>query len=93
MNSLTNYLDGNSAAGELSSVFAIDVSAAEGQCGHCGATRRFAEVHIYMCGPGVVARCPACEHVLLRLVSTRQRLFLDLRGMTFFTFGTSQPPG
>jgi hypothetical protein len=93
MNSLASYLDGNSAAGELSIVFATDVTTAEVNCGHCGVTRRFAEVHIYMCGPGVVARCPACAHVLLRLVSTRQRLFLDLRGMTFFTFGTSQPPG
>jgi hypothetical protein len=88
-----SYLDGNSAAGELSRVFAIDVTAAEGQCGHCGATKRFAEVHVYMSGPGVVARCPACDHVLLRLASARERVFLDMRGMTFFTFDTSQLPG
>jgi hypothetical protein len=93
MNSLNSYLDGNSAAGELSRVFAIDVTAADGQCGHCGATRRFAEVHIYMDCPGVVARCPTCEHVLLRLVSARQRVFLDMRGMVSFAFDTSQRPG
>jgi Family of unknown function (DUF6510) len=77
------YLDGNAAAGELSKIFAIDITSAEGQCAHCGAKKRFAEAHLYMQGPGVVARCAACEHVLLRLVSARQLVFLDLRGMTY----------
>ena len=89
MISLTsNYLDGNAAAGELSKVFALDLTAAEGQCAHCGATKRFAEAHLYMHGPGVVARCVACQHVLLRLVSVRQRVFLDLRGMTYLCLDT-----
>jgi len=77
------YLDGNAAAGELSKIFAIDITSAEGQCAHCGAKKRFAEAHLYMQGPGVIARCAACEHVLLRLVSARQLVFLDLRGMTY----------
>ena len=79
-----DYLDGNAAAGELSKVFAMDVTASEGQCAHCGATKRFAEAHLYMLCPGVVARCAVCEHVLLRLVNVRQRAFLDARGMTYF---------
>ena len=54
-------------------------------CAHCGATKRFAEAHLYMQGPGVVARCCVCEHVLLRLVNARQRLFLDVRGMTYLS--------
>jgi hypothetical protein len=78
-----NYLDGNAAAGELSKIFALDITSAEGQCAHCGAKKRFAEAHLYMQGPGVVARCAACEHVLLRVVSARQLVFLDLRGMTY----------
>lgn len=86
MNSDTDYLDGNTAAGELSRIFAIDVTAAEGQCGFCGATRRFAEAHVYMQGPGLVARCAACEHVLLRLVSAPHHVSLDMRGMTYFRF-------
>jgi hypothetical protein len=91
MNSYTyDYLDGNAAAGELSEIFAMDVTAAEGQCANCGARRRFAEAHVYMEGPGVVARCPVCEHVLLRLVNTRQRVFLDVRGMTYLCLDTSQ---
>ncbi len=85
-----DYLDGNAAAGELSKVFAMDVTAAEGQCAHCGATKRFAEAHLYMQCPGIVARCAACEHVLLRFVNVRQRVFLDLRGMTYLRLDTVQ---
>jgi hypothetical protein len=85
-----DYLDGNAAAGELSKIFAMDVTAAEGQCAHCGATKRFAEAHLYMQCPGVVARCAVCEHVLLRLVSVRQRVFLDVRGMSYLSLDTAQ---
>lgn len=78
-----DYLDGNAAAGKLSEVFALDVTAAEGQCAHCGAIKRFAEAHLYAQAPGLVARCAICEHVLLRLVDAQQRVFLDVRGMTY----------
>ena len=82
------YLDGNAAAGELSGIFAMDLTTAEGQCAHCGAIKRFAEAHLYMQAPGVVARCAVCEHVLLRLVNARQRMFLDARGMTYLRLNT-----
>lgn len=84
------YLDGNAAAGELSNVFAMDLTAAEGQCAHCGATKRFAEAHLYVQCPGLVARCAVCEQVLLRLVNARQRVFLDIRGMSCLILDTSQ---
>ena len=85
-----DYLDGNAAAGELSKIFGVDVTAAGGQCAHCGATKRFAEAHLYMQSPGLVARCAVCEQVLLRLVNARQRVFLDIRGMTCLILDTSQ---
>ena len=85
-----DYLDGNAVAGELSEIFAIDVTTAEGQCAHCGAIKHFAEAHVYMGGPGVVTRCAVCEHVLLRVVSVRQRIFLDVRGMTYLCLDKSQ---
>jgi NAD-dependent SIR2 family protein deacetylase len=85
-----DYLDGNAAAGELSKIFVMDVTAAEGQCAHCGATKHFAEAHVYMQGPGIVARCPVCEQILLRLVNVRQRVLLDVRGMTYLSLDTSQ---
>jgi hypothetical protein len=90
MSSQMHYLDGNAAAGELSKIFAVDVTAAQGQCKHCGAARRFAEAHLYMEGPGVVARCCVCEHVLLRLVSARQGVFLDLCGLSYFQFNATK---
>ena len=91
MNSHTyDYLDGNAAAGELSKIVALDVTSAEGQCAKCGTTKCFAEAHLYMQGPGLVARCSACEHVLLRLVNVRERMFLDARGMTYLSLDISQ---
>jgi len=95
MSSQTRYLDGNAAAGELSRIFAMDVTGAEGQCAHCGAKKRFAEAHVYMHGPGLVARCSACEQVLLRAVSVRQHMLLDIRGMTYLILdiSESQNPG
>ena len=89
MSSHMNYLDGNAAAGELSTIFAIDVTAAEGKCAHCGATKRFAEAHLYMQGPGLVARCAVCEHVVLRLVNVRQRVFLDVRGLAYLSLNAA----
>ena len=80
-----NYLDGNAAAGELSNLFAVDVTAAEGQCSHCGAARPFAQAIVYLDCPGLVARCADCGNVLLRLVKTRQRVLLDLRGMAYLS--------
>jgi Family of unknown function (DUF6510) len=94
MNSHTydyEYLDGNAAAGELSNIFNMDVTAAVGQCAHCGAIMRFAEARVYMQAPGVVARCAVCQHALLRFVKAPERVFLDLRGMTCLMLDTSQP--
>ncbi len=86
-----DYLDGNAAAGELSSVFTMDVTSAGGQCANCGATKRFAEAHLYdIRGPGMVARCSVCEHILLRCANIRHRVFLDVRGMTYLRLDMSQ---
>lgn len=84
-----NYLDGNAAAGELSRIFTMDVTAAEGRCAHCGATKRFAEAHLYVQAPGLVARCPVCQHVILRLVNVGQRVFLDVQGLAYICLDTA----
>lgn len=85
-----SYLDGNAAAGELSRIFAMDITTAKGQCANCGAKRHFAEAHLYMRCPGLVARCVVCDHVLLRLVDAGQRMVLDMRGMTYLAVEMSQ---
>jgi hypothetical protein len=89
MSTSMNYLDGNAAAGELSRIFAMDITSAEGQCANCGSKRRFAEAHLYMQCPGLVARCALCGHVVLRCVNTQQHIFLDLRGMTYLALNTT----
>lgn len=84
MNSdIYNYLDGNAAAGELSRIFRMDVTGAEGCCSNCGTIKRFAEAHLYAGGPGLVARCASCQHVLLRLVNIGDRVLLDVQGLTY----------
>jgi hypothetical protein len=90
MNSSMNYVDGNAAAGELNRIFAFDITAAEGQCTLCGARGHFAEAHLYVNCPGIVARCASCGHVLLRLVNAGGRLLLDMRGMTHLALDMSQ---
>jgi Family of unknown function (DUF6510) len=90
MSAPMNYLDGNAAAGELSRIFAMDITSAEGQCANCGGRERFAEAHLYVQCPGLVARCALCGHVLLRLVNTQRHVYLDLHGMTYLTLDTTQ---
>lgn len=90
MSASMNYLDGNAAAGELSRIFAMDVTSAEGQCANCGSTTRFAEAHLYAQCPGLIARCALCGYVLLRFANAREQVFLDLRGMAYLTFNTTQ---
>jgi ribosomal protein S27E len=75
--------DGNGLAGPLHAVFAFDVSAAVVRCGTCGRTGALAEVGVFDHAPGVVARCPACDQVLLRLVRGPGRAWLDLRGLAY----------
>ena len=85
MNANMSYLDGNAAGGELSRIFNVDLTAAEGQCVNCGTKGRFADAHLYVDCPGLVARCATCDQVLLRLVNTGERIFLDVRGMAYLT--------
>lgn len=82
------YLDGNAAAGTLRELFAVDITAAIGQCAGCGRTGVFAETHVYMDAPGLVARCSGCDDVLLRVVTTPTDTYLDLRGLTYLRFST-----
>ena len=86
MTATMTYLDGNAAAGELSRIFAIDFTSTEGQCANCGTRKHFAEAHLYIQCPGLVARCAICGHVLLRLANIKHGVVLDLRGMTHLIF-------
>ncbi|WP_433239543.1 DUF6510 family protein [Streptosporangium sp. CA-135522] len=81
-----DHLDGNAAGGGLREVFAVDLTAATGQCSNCSQALVLAESLLYTRAPGLVARCPGCEAVLFRLVRGPGRAWLDLRGMTCLQF-------
>ncbi|MEV5966482.1 DUF6510 family protein [Kribbella sp. NPDC051952] len=83
------YLDGNAAAGALSELFAVDITAAITRCAGCGHVGVFAESRVYVDAPGMVARCVGCEGVLLRVVTTGEDTYLDLRGLTYLRVSSS----
>ena len=75
------YEDGNARAGPLREIVAVDLTVAIHRCAGCGLTGRVAEVRVYRHAPGLVARCPGCDAVVLRLVRSPDAAFLDLTGM------------
>ena len=74
-------LDGNALAGMLAAVFGEEMTTVTGTCGSCGASGEVARFAVYMRGPGAVARCPACTSVLMVLVTRREIVCVDLRGL------------
>jgi Family of unknown function (DUF6510) len=73
-------LDGNAAAGELREVFAAEMTTAVGTCRSCGAVDAVGAVHLYVAA-GLVLRCPHCDAVLMRIVDTGTRVWLDMSGV------------
>jgi hypothetical protein len=74
-------LDGNAMAGALGELFAVDVSTALVECASCGHAAVVAQVVVYADAPGMVGRCPECAGVLLRLVRSDRRAWLDMSGI------------
>jgi hypothetical protein len=75
-------LDGNAIGGLLLELFGVEMTVAESVCGSCGAREQMARLDVYVHAPGVVVRCCHCEAVLLRIVRTPGRAWLDLSGMS-----------
>ena len=76
------YEDGNALAGPLREIFAVDITSAECHCAHCGQTGPVATLRLYRHAPGLVARCPGCDAVVLRLTRGPTTAWLDLTGTT-----------
>jgi len=72
--------DGNLLAGPLAEVFTAEVTTAVARCGGCGAESVVATLTVYGPDPGLVARCPGCTDVMLRIVRTPDAVWLDLAG-------------
>jgi hypothetical protein len=82
-----DYRDGNALAGPLADVFVVELSASIATCAGCRRTDRVATLNLYGGGgPGLVARCPGCDTVLLRYVETPHGRWLDLRGTAALRF-------
>jgi hypothetical protein len=75
-------VDANAIAGLLMTVFGRDVTMLEERCVHCGTVSVIGTLRVYLRGPGVVVRCPACADVVLRIVETRTGVRVDLSGAT-----------
>jgi hypothetical protein len=76
-----DWVDGNELAGALVRVFTADVTSAVGVCAQCGRTGALAETRVFTRAPGMVARCRGCEQVVVRVVESADRLWLDLTGL------------
>ena len=74
-------LDGNAIGGMLREIFALEVTNAQSTCANCGAVNEVGRVHVYVHAPGTVARCPACEAVLMRVVRGEGRTWVDMTGV------------
>ena len=83
-------LDGNAIGGVLMEIFGTEMTVAVGVCGSCGATGPVAEFHVYLRAPGIVVRCPGCESVLVKIVQSERRTWLDLSGLR--TLALETPP-
>jgi Family of unknown function (DUF6510) len=79
-------VDGNATGGDLSAVFAFDVTTAVTTCAACRDTRVVAALRAYLTSPGIVLRCATCNAVQLRLVRHPDRAWLDLSGVAVLAF-------
>lgn len=73
-------LDGNAIGGLLIEIFGTDLTDSMGICASCGTKGQVAMLDVYVHAPGIVARCRSCEAVMLKIVRSEDRTWLDLTG-------------
>jgi hypothetical protein len=76
-----DYVDGNALGGTFLELFGIELTIAKGVCGSCGRNGELATLRVYLRAPGAVARCPSCDSVLMKIVRSEHRTWLDLSGL------------
>ena len=76
-----DHVDGNVLAGPLSELFRFDLTTTSGECRHCGDVAVLARAMVYLDPSGYVVRCSSCGEVLLAIVTTAKRTWLDLSGI------------
>jgi Zn finger protein HypA/HybF involved in hydrogenase expression len=78
-------LDGNAAAGTLQEIFAVEMTTVVGTCDSCGRIGEIGTLQLYR-SAGLTLRCPTCEAVLMKIVTSGTRTWLDLRGVRSMQF-------
>ena len=76
-------VDGSAVGGMLADLFGADVTGMPGQCASCHTVSLIASMRVYMRGPGIVVRCPACTEVVLRVARTPSGTMIDMRGAAY----------
>ena len=76
------HLDGNALAGQLSDLFAFDLTTAVGRCLNCGSSGMLGDAVVYVSAPGTIARCRHCGAVLATIVESDDKIWLSLAGVS-----------
>jgi hypothetical protein len=76
-------VDGNAVAGMLEELFSIEMTASPTECAACGYEGEVGTLLAFLAAPGLVLRCPNCDSVILRIVTTPRAVYLDARGAAF----------
>ena len=84
-------LDANAIAGLLYEIFKTEMTSEPTECANCGNTAEIGSLLAFVRGPGIVLRCSACEHVVLRIVQTPEEIYLDARGAVFLRLKKFNP--
>jgi hypothetical protein len=81
-------LDGNAVAGDLAELFGFEVTAVIHRCTNCGNIGAMGTLLAWTQGPGITLRCCICREVVMRLVRTPSRTFVDMRGAAYMELPT-----
>jgi len=80
---LSLMLDGNALGGLLQEIFEVEMTVAPVECASCGRYGDIGSLWAFTAAPGYVLRCPGCQQVILRIVTTPDKVYLDARGAAF----------
>ncbi|MBP1694706.1 MAG: hypothetical protein H6Q37_2589 [Chloroflexi bacterium] len=81
-------LDGNALAGLLQDVFATEMTVAPVECASCGREGEMGSLWAFTESPGYILRCPTCHNIILRMVVTPDKIYIDARGAAFLCIPT-----
>lgn len=80
---MASHIDGNALAGPLSEVFEVDVTVAAVRCEACGDTAVLAQAIVYEKPHALIARCSACDAVLMMVLQKSDATEIDFSGVAW----------